>query len=136
MKKLLMLCFACIFGLSLSLIVFAQEASKSDEGKKAAASDKAEKPAKQARWEGIVVRTNKDQSTITVRKAGSSMERDIHYDSSTKFTAQEHASKKVTEIDPSQIKEEDRVICLGTYDKNKDFHATLISKRLSHSPSH
>lgn len=136
MKKLHMLCFACALGLSLSLTVFAQEAPKSDEGKKAGTADKAEKSAKQARWEGIVIRTNKDQSTITVRKAGSSLERDIHYDSSTKFTSQEHGSKKVNEIDPSQIKEEDRVICVGTYDKSSNFHATLISKRLSHSPSH
>lgn len=132
MKKLLTLCVGCVFG--FSLLLFAQEASKSDEGKMSAAADKAEKPAKQARWEGIVIRTNKDQSTITVRKAGSSVERDIHYDSSTKFTAQEHASKKVTDIDPSQIKEEDRVIVLGNYDKDGNLHATLVSKRLSHSP--
>lgn len=132
MKKLLTLCLGCVFG--FSLLLFAQEASKSDEGKMSAAADKAEKPAKQARWEGIVIRTNKDQSTITVRKAGSSLERDIHYDSSTKFTAQEHASKKVTDIDPSQIKEEDRVIVLGNYDKDGNLHATLVSKRLSHSP--
>ena len=98
-----------------------------------------EKPGKKggtpgARWEGVVVRTDKDASTITVRKAGSVVEREIHYDSSTKFTAQEHASKKVEDIDPSQIKEEDRVICLGTYSKQGGFQATMISKRLSHSP--
>ena len=127
MKKLLTLLFASLLAFPLSMAVFAQEAPKSAEGK-------ADKAAKQARWEGIVIRTNKDQSTITVRKAGSSVEREIHYDSSTKFTAQEHGSKKVNSIDASQIKEEDRVICLGTYDPKVNFHATLISKRLSHSP--
>ena len=123
-KKLLPpLFFALVLALSLPMLA---QAYKDTDAKGAHA-------AKQARWEGIVIRTNKDQSTITVRKAGSSVERDIHYDSSTKFTAQEHGSKKVDTIDPSQIKEEDRVICLGTFDKDR-FNASLISKRLSHSP--
>ena len=121
-KKLLTLLFASLLAFPLSMAVFAQEAPAQA------------KAAKEARWEGIVIRTNKDQSTITVRKAGSSVEQEIHYDSSTKFTAQEHGSKKVNSIDASQIKEEDRVICLGTYDPKVNFHATLISKRLSHSP--
>ena len=128
------LLFASVFAFALSTLVFAQDSSKADEGKAAPPQGKAEKAAKQARWEGIVIRTNKDDSTITVRKAGSSIERALHYDASTRFTSQEHASKKVNDIDASQIKEEDRVIALGTYDKKGDFHATLISKRLSHSP--
>jgi hypothetical protein len=134
LKKLFTLSSALVFACSLSMPAFAQGASKSAEGKESPAPGKAEKTAKQARWEGIVIRTNKDQSTITVRKVEPSVERDIHYDSSTRFTSQEHASKKVNDIDASQIKEEDRVICLGTYDPKGNFQATLISKRLSHSP--
>ena len=123
-KKLLTaLLFAFVWALPVPMLA---QAYKNTDAK-------ADKAAKQARWEGVVIRTNKDQSTITVRKANSSVERDIHYDSSTKFTAQEHGSKKVDTIDPAQIKEEDRVICLGTYDKDR-FNASLISKRLSHSP--
>ena len=91
--------------------------------------------AQSIRWEGIVSRSNKKKSMLTVRAKASNDEKVIYYDDSTRFTSQEHGSKKVTDIDPSQIKEEDRVICVGTYDKGT-FHATLISKRLSHSPSH
>ena len=84
-----------------------------------------------ARWEGIVTRSSKDKSTLTVRKRGSSAEKIIHYDSSTQWTSQEHGSKKVNNIDASQVKDGDRVICRGTYDEKGEFHATLISKRLS-----
>ncbi len=85
----------------------------------------------QARWEGIVVRSSSEKSTLDVRKRGGNVEKTIHYDSSTKWTSQEHGSKKVNNIDASQIKDGDRVICLGTYDDKGDFHATLISKRLT-----
>ncbi|PYV50312.1 MAG: hypothetical protein DMG98_28105 [Acidobacteria bacterium] len=108
--------------------MFAQEASK-EEAKEAPAQAKAEKPAKQARCEGIVVRSNKDESTLTVRKMGSVNQTTVHYDSSTQWTHQEHGSKNVVNIDPSQVKDNDRVICLGTYDQKGTFHATLISKR-------
>ena len=52
---------------------------------------------------------------------------------STRWVSQEHASKKVNEIDASQVKDGDRVIPKGTWEKKGVFHATLISKRLSHS---
>ena len=122
-KKLVLLLSALLLALSLAAV--AQEEQK--EGKAAAVG-------KQDRVEGTVVRTSKDHSTITVRDSRASVEQVIHYDSATKFTAQEHASKKVEQIDPDQIKAEDRVICLGTYSKQGGFHATIISKRLSHSP--
>ncbi len=127
-KKLLTLLLTSVLAFSLSMVVFAQEASK-EEAKGAPAQVKAEKPAKQARWEGIVVRSNKDESTLTVRKMGSVDQITVHYDSSTQWTHQEHGSKNVVYIDPSQVKDNDRVICLGTYDQKGTFHATLISKR-------
>ncbi len=40
-------------------------------------------------------------------------------------------SKKVNDIDASQINDNDRVICMGTWDKDGVMHATLISKRLT-----
>jgi hypothetical protein len=90
------------------------------------------KTAKEARWEGNVIRSDPDKSTLTVRKVGSSVERIVHYDSSTRWVSQEHGSKKVNNIDASQVKDGDRVIVKGNWDKN-ELHATLISKRLSHS---
>jgi biopolymer transport protein ExbD len=120
LKKLLILLFAFVVTIPLARAVFAQEA--------------APKAKKEARWEGRVVRTDKDQSTLTVHKSGSTIEKTIKYDSSTKWVSQYHADKKVNDIDASQVKEEDYVICTGTWDKDGVLHATLISKRLSHSP--
>ena len=85
-----------------------------------------------ARWEGIVIRSSPDKSTLTVRKVGSSDEKTIQYDSSTQWVSQEHGSKKVNNVDSSQVKDGDRVICKGTLDKGGVLHASLISKRLSH----
>src|SRR2546428_5548704 len=99
-KKLLTLWFTSVLAFSLSMAVFAQEASK-EEAQGAPAPAKAEKPAKQARYEGIVVRSNKDESTLTVRKMGSVDQTTVHYDSSTQWTHEEHGSQKVLYIDPS-----------------------------------
>jgi hypothetical protein len=92
----------------------------------------ASKAAKEVRWEGVIIRRDKDKSTLTVRKAGSAIEKIVVYDSSTKWVSQEHGSKTVNDIDASQVKDNDRVICKGTYDKAGVLHATLISTRLSH----
>jgi hypothetical protein len=120
MNKLFALLFVSV--LALSTASFAQEAP---------AEAKAAKAMKPARWEGIVIRSSKDQSTLTVRKVGSSQERTVHYDSSTKWVSQEHGSKKVNDIDSDQVKDGDRVITTGTWDKDGGLHATLISKRLT-----
>jgi len=90
--------------------------------------------AKQDRWEGNIIRSSKDQSTLTVRKVGANDERTVQYDSSTRWVSQYHGDKKVNDIDASQVKDGDRVICTGTWDKSGVLHATLISNRLSHSP--
>ena len=122
-KKLLALLVASLFVFSTAAPVFSQEATK----------EKMAKPKKteQARWEGIVVRSSSEKSTLDVRKRGGNIEKTIHYDGSTKWTSQEHGSKTVNNITASDVKDGDRVICLGTYDEKGDFHATLISKRLT-----
>lgn len=113
-KHLSLLCV--LFAFSLAVIFVSQAAAQ-----------------KEARWEGRVIRSNKDNSTLTVR-GQSDAEKTIKYDSSTKWVSQYHASKKVTSIDASEVKDGDYVICKGTEPKTGEFHATLISKRLSHSP--
>ena len=111
-----------VLAFPLSTVAFAQEAPAQ------------KKAAKEARWEGVVIRSSPDKSTLTVRKVGSSAEMTVQYDSSTRWVSQEHGSKKVNDIDSSQVKDGDRVICKGTWEKNgATLHATLISKRLSHS---
>jgi hypothetical protein len=117
--KLVTLLFTFVLAVPLSTLALAQEAPSQD------------KAAKEARWEGHVIRNSKDQSTLTVRKVGSSQEKIVHYDSSTRWVSQEHGSEKVNDIDASQVKDGDRVICTGTWDEDGTLHASLISKRLT-----
>ncbi len=112
-NKLFTLLFASVLVFPLSTAVFAQEAPH---------EAKAAKPAR---------RVSKDHSTLTVRSVGSSHEKTVQYDSSTKWVSQEHGSKKVNDIDSSQVKDGDRVITEGTWDKDGVLHATVISKRLT-----
>jgi len=120
-SKLFILFCGSVIALSMSAAMLAQEAS---------APRKMDK--KEGRWEGLVVRSGADKSTLTVRKVGSSEERTVHYDGATRWVSQEHGSKKVNDIDRTQVKDGDRVIARGIWDKGV-LYATLISKRLSHS---
>ena len=119
-KQLLTLLFTSVLVLALATVVFAPEAGAQD------------KAAKETRWDGTVIRSSPDKSTLTIRKRGGSAEMTVQYDSSTKWVIQEHGSKTVNDIDSSQVKDNDRVICKGTYGKDGVLHAALISKRLSH----
>jgi hypothetical protein len=117
MKKQLTLLFALVIIFPLATAVFAQEAAKS----------------KEARFEGRVERSSKEQSSLTIRQSGGTLEKTCVFDSSTKWVSQFHGDKKVNDIDASQVKDGDYVICKGSTGKAGVIHATLISKRLSHS---
>jgi hypothetical protein len=119
MNKQLTLLFALVLNCPLATAVFGQEASAK---------------SKEVRFEGRVERSSKEQSSLTIRKVGGTQEMDCVYDSSTKWVSQIHADKKVNDIDASQVKEGDYLICKGTPGKGHEIHATVISKRLSHSP--
>ncbi len=84
------------------------------------------------RVEGRVVGHNKENSTLTIRKKDG-IESKVHYDASTRWTSQYHGQNKENEIDASQIKNDDYVICLGVSGDKGVMNATYISKRLSHS---
>jgi hypothetical protein len=120
-KKLLALFFTSVLTCSLSTVVLAQEAPAKA------------KAAKESRWHGTVIRSNPDKSTLTVRN-DEGAEMTVQYDNATQWVSQEHGSKTVNNIDASQVKDNDRVICKGSMAKDDILHATLISKRLS--PTH
>jgi hypothetical protein len=120
LKKQVILLLALVLTFPIAMAVFAQEAAKAK--------------SKEARWEGRVERTSKEQSSLTVRQTGSNAEKACVFDGSTKWVSQYHHDKKITDIDASQVKEGDYVICKGTVEKSGEIHATVISKRLSHSP--
>ena len=121
MKKLLGLLFASIFVFTVTTSLRAQESTAT------------KKPAKEVRWEGTVIRISSDNSTLDIKQVGGTIVKTIHFDSTTVWNSQYHGSKTVNTIDASQVKEGDRVICVGTSDEKNEFHATTISKRLSHS---
>jgi hypothetical protein len=118
MKKQLSLLVALVLTFPLATAVFAQEAPAK---------------TKEMRFEGRVQRSSKEKSSLTIRKVGGDLEKTCVYDSSTKWVSQYHADKKVNDIDASQVKDGDYVICKGTSGEGGVIQATLISKRLSHS---
>ena len=120
MKTLFGLLLASVFLFAVTTPMRAQESAKKSE--------------KEARWEGVVIRISLDRSSLDVRQVNGSIEKTIHFDSATTWNSQYHESKTVDKIDASQVKEGDRVICVGSYNDKNEFHATTISKRLSHSP--
>ena len=126
-KTLLTVVVSCALAFLLSTRGYSQESPTSESPQK----ETKHKAAEQARWEGMVVRSDRDGQTLTVRKRGTPQEKVIHYDSSTQFVSQAHGSKKVNPIDASDIKDNDRVICVGRYDEKSSFHAKVISKRLT-----
>src|SRR2546423_2597669 len=106
-RRISTLFYGAVVALSLSSAMCAQETP---------APKKSEARAKQGRWEGDVVRSSPEKSTMTVRKVGSSEERTVHYDSATRWVSQEHGSKTVNKIDATQVKDGDRVIARGVWD--------------------
>lgn len=137
MKRLIAKC--SVFSvLVLTAALFAGPVMSAASGRQGEGMDNKSAPSetgkkhKQDRWEGFITRSSKDKNMLTVREVSSGVEKDIVYDNSTEWTSQEHGSKKVNMIDAAQVKDHDRVICLGKYDKKGVLHATLISKRLTH----
>ena len=81
--------------------------------------EKAATTEKQVRWHGIIVRINKDESSMDVRKGN--VERKIYFDSSTQWTK----GKEVLS-DMSQFKEGSDVICMTKADAKGKLHATRV----------
>ena len=121
MKRALV--FALLAILTVAGVAMRGTMAKAQEAKAGAAK-------KASRWTGTIVRSDKDAGTLTVRKDGGTAEKIIHYGSETKWTKQEKG--KVESIDPSQVKDGDRVICVGSYDEKSQFHADRIDLRLPH----
>lgn len=91
----------------------AQSVVAQEKKEKAAAAEKS------LRWHGIIIRINKDESTMDVRKG--TVEKKIHFDSSTQWTK----GKEVLP-DMSQFKEGSDVICIGKADEKGEFYATRV----------
>jgi hypothetical protein len=115
MRKVLVLALLAVF---VGLGVAVQGAPAQEK----AAATKAAKAAKEARWEGYIVRDNPATSTLDVRRKN--VEKRIHYGDSTKWT------QGTKTADKSEFKDNSRVICLGNYDEKGEFQASRIDLRL------
>jgi hypothetical protein len=83
-RRLFTLLCASVLAFTVSMLVpasFAQEMKNPD------------KMVKRGRWEGKVIRSDPDKSTLTVRKVGSSDERTIHYDGATRWVSRARQQK-------------------------------------------
>jgi len=112
-RKVFTLLFASVLVFGLAAPVFAQEGSKPAEGK----------AAKEGRVEGMVTRSNKDNSTLTVRNRDTNVEKIVHYDSSTQWTKQGKPGKQ------DDVKQGSFVILVGHVDDSGVLHATRIDLR-------
>jgi hypothetical protein len=122
MKTHLVILLAAMF-VSAALISQGAMAADEKQGTKEAAAS-----TKDARWQGHIVRIDKDHSRMSIRGGRAvtdSFERTVTYDSSTEWT------KQGKPADQSEFKEGSFVIVLGKYaGKKGPLHANRIDLRL------
>lgn len=112
MRKLWVILLAVAF---TTVGIAAQGAWAQEKKEKKAAAPKAE------RWSGVIQRSNKDASTLTVRKGN--IEKTVVYDASTTWT-----KGKDTAL-AADFKDGSRVIVLGKYDDKGRLLATRVDLR-------
>ncbi len=78
---------------------------------------------KEERWSGLIQRSNKDNSTIVVRRGN--VEKTVVYDGSTKWTK----GTKQDSAEMGEFKDGVRVIVLGKYDEKGRLVATTVNLR-------
>jgi hypothetical protein len=112
----------------LSLVLAGAAFAVMPAGANQAAADKKETQAaqKETKWQGHVVRINKDESTMDIRggSAPSNDLRKVAYDSSTNWTKLGKPGQQ------DEVKEGSFVILLGHVDDKGVLHATRIDLRL------
>lgn len=90
-------------------------------------ADKKTMATKEAKWQGTVVRLNKDKNTIDIRggaAARSNDTRTISYNDNTQWTKGGKAGKQ------DEVKEGSFVIAVGTVDSNGALQATRVDLRV------
>jgi len=118
MNKVIVILLAALFA---AAGFTAQKATAQEQEVKKAAK-KAGAAAKEAKWHGVIIRIDKDASTLDVKQTAGKEKR-IYYDSSTKWTERTKPS------DMSKFKENVTVTCVGKYDEENKFRATQIDLR-------
>ena len=115
MKKVLVILLAALFPI---VGLAAQGKPAGEKKEKQAAAEK------KGRWQGHIVRSSTEQSTLTVRSdRPGAYEKAVVYNTSTKWT------KYGKPADPSEFKDGSFVICVGKYDEKGRLIATRIDLR-------
>jgi hypothetical protein len=110
----------------LSLVLAGAVFAAMPAGAQQPAAEKKDGAAKETKWQGHVVRINKDESTMDVR-GGSAPSKDLRkvaFDSSTEWTKLGKPAKQ------DEFKEASFVIVLGHVDDKGVLHASRIDLRL------
>ncbi|HSA91743.1 MAG TPA: hypothetical protein VLE48_01935 [Terriglobales bacterium] len=110
----------------LAVPMLAQESKAGEKEKGKATEKKTETPVALKRWQGKLLRINKEKSTLDVRGGQTlrdDFEKTIHYDSSTRWT------KGDKDAEQSEFTEGSFVIVVGKADDKGNFHAERIDLR-------
>lgn len=111
--RVILLCLAVAASVFSTAVLGAQDATE-------------KKPVKEAKWQGHVIRIDKEHSVIDIR-GGSAPSKDlrkIEFDNATEWTK----LSKPAQIE--EIKEGSFIIALGHVDKKGILHATRVDLRL------
>jgi hypothetical protein len=98
MRKVLVMLLFALFAVTMMGFAAQEPAAAPKAGKTT---------VKAVHWSGAVDRIDKENSILTVRRKGG-MTKQIHYDASTKWSTRSGGT-----VDPSTLKEGDRVVCNG-----------------------
>ena len=120
---------AILLTLLFAALMVVGQTAPSDEKATATSEAKSDKKSasKETRWQGHIVRIDKDKSTLSIRggRGGKQEgERQVSYDSSTKWT------KLGKPADESDFKEGSFVIVVGKTDDKGMLHADRVDLRL------
>ena len=108
------LSIAVLLGFSMPNLAGQEKAQKADKAEK--------KGAEKANVQGTVQNMSKDTSTITVRVGTGQVTRQVIYDAKTKFLYGHSDNNKPGAV--AQVKEQNYISCVGTYNDKSQLMAT------------
>ena len=118
---------AILLTLLFATVIVVGQTAPSDDKATAKPEKKSASTSKETRWQGHIVRIDKDKSMLSIRggRGGKQQfEREVSFDSSTKWT------KLGKPADPSDFKEGSFVIVVGKADDKGMLHADRVDLRL------
>jgi len=118
---------ACLGALSIAVLlglISMPNVAAQEKAQKAVKADKADKKgaAEKANVQGTVQNMSKETSTITVRTGTGQVTRQVMYDAKTKFLYGHSDNNKPGAV--AQVKEQNYISCVGTFNDKSQLMAT------------